>query len=188
MFNKFRFLPALVLCLLAAGVIFCGQATAQVGGKKVAASGHGTLLVLNDDGEQMRRQFSFEAMQTGSGTEAKGNAILHNPAFTGTTDDKRYYLQLDVTCMKYIAPNAAIIAGFTKRTNDPNLPVAGAFYVQDNGEPGSHGETRDLITLVNFLNPAVSPNLCGFFTLQDFLDNNSPPILIDGGNIQVRGQ
>jgi hypothetical protein len=175
-----------VLCLLVVAVGFAGQTFAQGGGKKSAASGHGTLLVTDDNGDQTRRQFSFSAMLTGSGTEARGQAILHNPAFTGTTDDKRYYLQVDVTCMNVLSPNSAIIAGFSKRDNDPNLPEGLAFYVEDNGEPGAQGEIRDRITLVNFLQPGISPNLCGQFTLQDFIDNNSAPVVIGGGNIQVR--
>lgn len=180
---KFKTLTLPVLCLMIAGVMLTDQAFAQGRGTKPSASGHGTLLVTDGFGI-FRRQFSFEAMNTGDGTAAKGNAILHNPAFTGI-DSKRYYLQLDVVCMK-VENNHAIIAGFPKRTNDENLNLGAAFYVEDNGEPG---KDIDKITRVNFFDPngPLDPYDCGSVEMLNFVLNNSAPEPIEAGNIQVKG-
>jgi len=183
MFRKFKTLTMPVLCLAAAGFLFGGQAAAQ-GGAKKAASGHGTFVVTSSDGEQARRQFSFSAMSTGDGT-AKGNAVLHNPEFAGT-NGRPYQLQISVTCMRVFG-NIAIIAGVTKRTNDPSFPAGAGFVVQDNGEPG---KGSDMLTQVAFfdLDPSAAPDFpCTESVLADLL-GVSPLSPIDSGNIQVRGQ
>ena len=169
--------------LLIAGVLFTGQASAQSSGK-ASASGHGTTLVTGADGRQERRQFSFSAIGAADGT-AKGNAVLHNPEFTGT-NGKPYQLQIRVTCMRVFG-NIAIIAGVTKRTNDPNLPAGAAFVVQDNGEPGKNS---DSITQVNFfdLDPTAAPDFpCTQDVLTELL-GFSPLEPIESGNVQVKGQ
>jgi len=138
--------------LLAAGYF----ATAvDAGTARPSANGHGTLLVPeNATGHgSVRRQFSLSAVPTADGG-AKGNAVLHNPAFTGA-NDQVYQLQIKVTCLK-IVDNYAIISGFTRRTNDPNLVDAVAFSVQDNGEPG---QENDLISPVLFFDE--DPNTTG---------------------------
>ena len=147
------------LLFLAAFPMLVGAAyfAVSVGASPVrsSANGHGTLLVPeNATGHgSIRRQFSFSAVAT-TGGAAKGNAVLHNPAFTGA-NDQVYQLQIRVTCLK-IVDNYAIISGFTRRTNDPNLVDAVVFSVQDNGEPG---QDNDLISPALFFDD--DPNTTG---------------------------
>ena len=144
------------------------------------ASGQGTLLDTNADGNSVRRQFSLSAHRNADGT-VKGNAVLHNPAFE-TDKNQRYQLQVDISCMKVIG-NVAFFGGTTRRTNDPNLVDAVYFSVQDNGEPG---RGRDAISRVFFFDddPTTTgdPQLCQGNNLGDF-----PMEVIESGNIQVRG-
>lgn len=144
-----------------------------------SANGHGTLLVLNDEGDAVRRQFSFSARRDGDGT-VKGQAILHNPAFEGA-NGKPYQLKIAISCMQVVG-NVAIFGGTTKRTNDPNLVDAVYFSVQDNGEPG---RDRDKISRAFFFDddPTTTgdPQACLSVLPTDF-----PLETIESGNIQVR--
>jgi hypothetical protein len=141
----------------------------------IGAAGHGTLLVPNSDGNQVRRQFSFSARQGADG-RVSGNAILHNPAFTGE-NGQNYMLHVDITCMK-VYGNTAVFGGTTRKTNDPNLIGTVFFSVQDNGEPG---KGSDRISLAYFGDGAEDPQGCLTVTPDTF-----PLVPIDEGNIQVK--
>ena len=145
----------------------------------VGASGHGTLLVTNQDGNQVRRQFSFSARRGGDG-RVSGNAILHNPAFT-TNNGQNYMLHINISCMNVMG-NTVFFGGTTQRTNDPNLVDAVYFSVKDNGEPGAG---TDQISQATFFDSDPSttgdPMLCLNNRIGDF-----PMTAIDAGNVQVR--
>jgi hypothetical protein len=145
----------------------------------VGASGHGTLLVTNPDGNRVRRQFSFSGRRGADG-RVTGNAILHNPAFA-VNNGQNYMLHIDITCMNVIG-NTVFFGGTTQRTNDPNLVDAVYFSVQDNGEPGAG---TDQVSLATFFddNPSTTgdPMLCLNNRIGDF-----PMLAIDAGNVQVR--
>jgi len=142
-------------------------------------AGHGTLLVPNSDGNEVRRQFSFSAREGADG-RVSGNAILHNPEFT-VDNGQNYMLHIDISCMK-VYGNIAVFGGTTKRTNDPNLVDAVYFSVQDNGEPGKNS---DRISQAFFFdgdpNTTGDPQLC-----LDTPPDNFPLLPIDDGNIQVK--
>lgn len=145
-----------------------------------SATGHGTIVVSDENGNPVRRQFSFNAKRHRDGT-VSGNAVLHNPAFSGANGNN-YQAKFDISCLKIVG-NTAILGGFVRRTNDPNLFDAAYFSVQDNGEPG---RANDRISGVYFFdddpNTTGSPALCQLLGPDDlFL------MPIDGGNIQVRG-
>jgi hypothetical protein len=144
-----------------------------------SASGHGTLLVTEPDGKQARRQFSFNAQQ-GDGGTATGNAILHNPEFTGQ-DDKKYMLQVDISCMN-VFDNTVVFGGTTRRTNDPNLVDAVYFSVQDNGEPGAG---NDKISQVYFFDADPTTTGDPMACLQ-LGPTDLPMDPIEAGNISVR--
>jgi hypothetical protein len=168
---------ATVGALVLTGLIVAFKSNAA--GPGSSANGHGTLLVQDESGNTVRRQFSFSARSQTGGTTA-GNAVLHNPAFT-VSNGQRYQLQVEVSCMKIIG-NVVFFGGLTRRTNDPNLVDAVYFSVQDNGEPG---QNRDKISRVFFFdddpNTMGDPQLCQFNELGDF-----PMETIDGGNVQVK--
>ena len=167
--NQKRFLTAAVALVALAVAI---PASASVA---ASASGHGGLST--PDG---KRQFSFSAKLNDDGT-ATGNAVLHNPAFTGENGKSPYMLQIDISCMKVIG-NWATFGGTTKRTNDPSLVDAVFFSVEDNGDPGKN---VDKISSVFFWdddpNTVGDPSACQFVTPADF-----PLMTIESGNIHVR--
>lgn len=169
-----RFLWVAAVFIVAGVSISIAVAAAGIG-----ASGHGTLLVTNQDGKQVRRQFSFSARQGADG-RVNGNAILHNPAFT-TDNGQNYMLHIDISCMN-VQGSTVFFGGTTQRTNDPNLVDAVYFSVQDNGEPGANS---DMISQATFFddNPSTTgdPALCMNNRPGDF-----PMMTIDAGNIQVR--
>lgn len=178
-----RFTKYTAAVLIAAAAVFglthaAGSSAAQ--STNEGASGQGTLLDVNQDGNTVRRQFSLSAHRNADGT-VQGNAVLHNPAFE-TDKNQRYQLQIDIQCMKVIG-NVAFFGGLTRRTNDPSLVDAVYFSVQDNGEPG---RGRDAISRVFFFdddpNTQGDPQLCQGNNLGDF-----PMETIESGNIQVRG-
>ena len=175
--TKYSVLASL-LAVLTVGLIAIAPNSQAQGGKE-SANGHGTLLVLNEDGDAVRRQFSFSARRNPDGT-AKGNAVLHNPAFTNEKGQK-YQLQIDISCMK-IYGNIAVFGGTTRRTNDPSLVDAVFFSVQDNGEPG---RDRDKISRAFFWdddpNTTGDPQACQATGPTDF-----PLETIESGNVQVR--
>ena len=177
--TKILALPALVAVLAVAGLFtFPPDSAAQI--SQESANGHGTLLVPNNDGDFVRRQFSFSARRLADGS-VRGNAVLHNPAFE-TEEGQRYQLQVNITCLRVVG-NVAIFGGTTRRTNDPNLVDAVFFSVQDNGEPG---RDRDRISRVFFWDddPTTTgdPQACQVTGPTDF-----PLEAIESGNIQVRG-
>lgn len=169
-----RSLLAIATGLLALGLTAVGSGAAP----QNAASGHGTLLRADENGDMVRRQFSFSARREADGT-VTGNAVLVNPAFT--VGSQPYRLHVDITCM-YVVGNIAVFGGTTERTNDPGLVDAVFFTVQDNGEPGAG---RDQISSVFFWDddPATvgDPQACLLTAPLAF-----PLEPIESGNIQVR--
>jgi hypothetical protein len=161
------------------GFVTSGHTSAQTA--RESASGQGTLLVQDEQGNTVRRKFSLSAHRQQDGT-VMGNAVLNNPAFR-TANGQQYQLQVKISCMKVIG-NVAFFGGLTRRTNDndPNLDEAVYFSVQDNGEPGKN---RDMISRVFFFDddPTTTgdPQLCQGNVLGDF-----PMEPIDAGNIQLR--
>lgn len=145
-----------------------------------SANGHGTLLVENENGDEVRRQFSLSARRQADGT-VTGSAVLINPAFTGENGRSPYRLQVDISCMKVVG-NIAVLGGTTRRTNDPALVDAVFFTVQDMGEPGKN---NDRISRAFFFDddPTTTgdPQLCLLTGPTDF-----PLETIESGNIQVR--
>lgn len=144
-------------------------------GSRESANGHGAL----NNTDAGKRQFSFSAQRMPDGS-VKGQATLHNPAFT-VDNGQKYQLKLDITCMK-VYGNIAVFGGLTRRTNDPNLVDAAFFSVQDNGEPGNG---VDKISRVFFWdddpNTTGDPQACQLTGPNDF-----PLETIENGNIQVR--
>ena len=145
-----------------------------------SANGHGTLSVVDGDGNSVKRQFSFNAVRQADGS-VKGHATLINPAFEGANGNAPYQLQMELSCLRVVG-NIAIMGGTTKRTSDPNLVDAAFFSVQDNGEPG---RGSDRISRVFFWDddPTTTgdPAACQATGPTDF-----PLEPIEGGNIQVR--
>ena len=146
-----------------------------------SANGHGTVFRTNEDGDAVRRQFSFSARRNSDGT-VTGHAVLHNPAFDGANGNN-YQAKLEISCMRVVG-NTAYFGGTIKRTNDPNLVDTAFFSVQDNGEPGAD---RDKISGLAFAdeipgNDPGDPQYC------QFLDTDPNIVLetIESGNIQVR--
>lgn len=175
-------LKKLTLAAVLSSMAVFGFATGDAASARDAresASGQGTLLVADEQGNQVRRKFSLSAHRQPDGT-VKGQAVLHNPAFSGT-NGQQYSLQVRVSCMKVIG-NTAFFGGMTRRTNDTNLDEAVYFSVQDNGEPG---KDRDKISRVFFFDDDPSttgdPQLCQGNVVGDF-----PMETIDAGNIQLR--
>ena len=171
---RFRVLIAAAVFIIAGICISIAVAAAGVG-----SSGHGTILVTNQDGNQVRRQFSFNARRAADG-RVTGNAILHNPAFT-TENGQNYMLHIDISCMN-VQGNTVFFGGTTQRTNDPNLVDAVYFSVQDNGEPGAGADQISQATFFDE-NPSTTgdPMLCLNNRVGDF-----PMFAIDAGNVQVR--
>lgn len=168
-------LTSLPLLLAVFGVLgIAASASAQ------SANGQGTLLVPNQNGDLVRRQFAFSAKMNSDGT-AKGQAVLHNPAFDGPNGHGNYQLQISIQCMKVVG-NVAFFGGTTKRTNDPSLVDAVYFSVQDNGEPG---KGKDKISRAFFFdddpNTTGDPQLCQGMTQAD-----APLETIESGNVQLK--
>jgi len=175
--SKFVVLSVAIVALAVVG--FSASFISSAAPKTASANGQGTLFVLNDDGDTVRRQFAFSARQNPDGT-ASGNAVLHNPAFTNANGQK-YQLQIDIRCMKVIG-NVAFFGGLTRRTNDPSLVDAVYFSVQDNGEPGKNS---DQISRAFFFdddpNTQGDPMLCQGNQLGDFIMEP-----IEAGNVQLK--
>ena len=171
-------LPALLAVAAAVCMVTLSSRSAAQTGRE-QANGQGSLIVQDESGNNVRRQFSLSARRYADGS-VKGNAVLHNPAFR-VDNGQKYQLQIDIQCMKVIG-NVAFLGGTTRRTNDPNLVDAVFFSVQDNGEPG---KGRDMISRAFFFdddpNTTGDPQLCQGNVLGDF-----PMEPIDAGNIQVR--
>ena len=174
------------LKLILTGVCAASAVAVAVAAPPLAsANGHGTLSVDDGSGNLVKRQFSFSARQLNATTgAAQGNAVLHNPAFTGENGHSPYMLQIDIQCMKKIG-DIAFFGGSVKNTNDASDPVfldAVFFSVQDNGEPG---KSTDLLSAAFFWDdlPPIDgdPMACNNNQVGDF-----PMDPIEAGNIQVR--
>jgi hypothetical protein len=177
--NNLAQTSAAAFLLACAGLIFGAAASAQSG--REATNGHGTIIVQDEQGKNVKRQFSFEAHRNNDGT-VKGHAILHNASFNGA-NGKSYQASFDISCMK-VYGNVAVLGGFIRRTNDPSLVDAAYFTVQDNGEPGKN---NDRISGVYFFDD--NPNTTGSPALCESTSPTAFPLdPIDSGNIQVRGQ
>jgi hypothetical protein len=170
-------LTAMFVGLAIAVIAIAPHSQAQSG--RESANGQGTLLVQDENGNTVRRTFSLSARSYADGS-VKGNAVLHNPAFTNANGQK-YQLQIDISCMKVIG-NVAFFGGTTKRTNDPSLVDAVYFSVQDNGEPGKgHDQISRAFFFDDDPNTQGDPQLCQGNVLGDF-----PMEIIEAGNIQVK--
>jgi hypothetical protein len=138
-----------------------------------SASGHGTILVEDQDGNLVRRQFSFSAKVQANGT-VQGTAVIHNPEFEPT-----YRANIKITCLR-VDGNRASFGGTVRHSSDPvfNDEFDAAFFtVIDNGEPGADEDTISLV----FFDNVVGPESCQFIGPDDF-----PQIPIEAGNVQVR--
>ena len=138
-----------------------------------SASGHGTILLPNSEGNTVRRQFSFSARINSDGT-VQGSGILHNPSF-----DPKYDAHFDITCLQIVG-NRASFGGSIRKTSDPvfNDEFDAAFFtVFDNGEPGAGIDTISSV----FFDNVVEPSACQSIGADDF-----PQIPIESGNVQVR--
>ncbi|MGI8788177.1 MAG: hypothetical protein ACR2HG_10495 [Pyrinomonadaceae bacterium] len=137
---------------------------------KESANGHGTLVMPNGT----RRQFSFNAQKQADGT-AKGNAVIHNPAFP---PDPQFRGNIEIKCLEVVG-NRARVAGVVRNTNDPNLDNNTAvFEVVDNGNPGRDNDTISLVFFSPPNSPPPTPLYCQTF-------ENFPQMPIDNGNIKV---
>jgi hypothetical protein len=158
-----------------------GTASLWATGPKIASvNGEGTLFVTdNSPGNSTRRKFSVTARERADGT-VTGHAVLRNPQYVGS-DEKRFYADIEISCM-HVVGNIAIMGGFARRTNDPNLMDAVFFTVQDNGEPGKN---RDKISDAYFWDD--DPNTTGDpAACMNTGPNHFPLHTIDSGNIQVK--
>ena len=177
--NITKILTFSVVFIALAVFAFTTTADTSAQNQNQSVNGQGTLLVQDENGKTVRRQFAVNARSFANGS-VKGHAVLHNPAFTGTNGQK-YELQVDISCLKIVG-NIAFMGGLTRRTNDPNLDEAVYFSVQDNGEPGKNS---DQISRAFFFdddpNTTGDPQLCQGNVVGDF-----PMEPIDGGNIQVK--
>jgi hypothetical protein len=168
-------LPALVLT----GLVLAFRSSAAP--PAASAHGQGTLMseVEGEPGVFVKRHFSVNARQGANGT-ATGKAVLHNPAFPGE-NGHAYQAHIDIRCM-HIVDNTAIIGGFVRKTNDPNLIDAVFFTVQDNGEPGA-GNDRISRAYFNDDIPGSDGDPMACLTLGP---DDLPLEEIESGNIQVR--
>jgi hypothetical protein len=171
---NFLVAPLIVLAIFGVSLILSApKATASMRADGPSASGHGTILVQNEQGQTVRRQFSFSAKQLADGT-VQGSAVIQNPQF-----DPRYRATFDITCLLVVG-NRASLGGDIKTTSDPVFNDefdTGFFTVFDNGEPGKGIDTISLV----FFDNVVPPANCQFIGADDFMQ-----IPIDSGNVQVR--
>lgn len=173
-FKKFVY-AGVVSALAVIGTTVTVQTSAQ---DRESAGGSGSIRMMDENGRQVRRQFSFQARRGADGT-VTGHANLRNGAFVGD-NGKKFAAQFDISCLK-VQGNRAIVSGFVRRINDANLRDAAVFIVEDNGEPGRD----DRITSVFFFDG--DPNTTGSPQLCENTEFNAFPLMpIDSGNIQVR--
>ena len=168
--TKRLLLPGLIITALAATTMLPPTSAAA---PRPSASGHGTILLQDPDGNTVRRQFSFNAKQMPDGT-VQGHAVLHNPSF-----DPKYDAHFDITCL-LVDGNRASFGGSVTKSSDPvfNDEFDAAFFtVFDNGEPGAGNDTISEV----FFDNVVEPSTCQFIGADDF-----PQIPIESGNVQVR--
>jgi hypothetical protein len=166
--------PGILLIL----AIICSMITAQSSNQTHESSGgQGMITVKNEQGKNVKRQFSFKARREPDGS-VSGQAVLHNATFSGA-DGKTYQAQFDISCLK-VVENTALVGGFVKRTNDPNLIEAAFFTVQDNGEPGQDDKISSVYFFDTDPKTTGSRALCESHSVNDF-----PLMDIDSGNIMV---
>jgi len=168
--SKIFLLAGLLITALAATFMLRSTSAAAA---KPSASGHGTILLQDTEGNTVRRQFSFSARINANGS-VSGSAIIHNPSF-----DPKYDAQFDITCLQIVG-NRASFGGSVRKTSDPvfNDEFDAAFFtVFDNSEPGNGIDTISEI----FFDNVVEPSACQFIGADDF-----PQIPIESGNVQVR--
>jgi hypothetical protein len=178
-FRLFAVAIAVLAILTATAWLTTSKSFAQA--NRDAANGNGTVLVQDEQNTTFRRHFSFNARRNPDGT-VTGGGILQNPAFTGV-DGKTYTASFDISCLR-IEGNVAVMGGTIKRTNEPNLVDTVFFAVQDVGEPGKN---RDYISLLVFNDEDPTTNTGDPQSCQDLLIEDFGMLLIDAGNIQVRG-
>jgi len=168
--SKIFLLAGLLITALTATFMLRSTSAAAA---KPSASGHGTILLQDTEGNTVRRQFSFSARINANGS-VSGSAIIHNPSF-----DPKYDAQFDITCLQIVG-NRASFGGSVRKTSDPvfNDEFDAAFFtVFDNSEPGNGIDTISEI----FFDNVVEPSACQFIGADDF-----PQIPIESGNVQVR--
>jgi len=168
--SKIFLLAGLLITALTATFMLRSTSAAAA---KPSASGHGTILLQDTEGNTVRRQFSFSARINANGS-VSGSAIIHNPSF-----DPKYDAQFDITCLQIVG-NRASFGGSVRKTSDPvfNDQFDAAFFtVFDNSEPGNGIDTISEI----FFDNVVEPSACQFIGADDF-----PQIPIESGNVQVR--
>ena len=137
-----------------------------------SASGHGTILLPDTEGNIVRRQFSFNAKVMPDGS-VQGSAVLHNPSF-----DPKYDAHFHITCLQIVG-NRASFGGLVRKSSDPvfNDEFDAAFFtVFDNGEPGAGNDTISTV----FFDNVVEPSACQFIGPDDF-----PQDPIEAGNVKV---
>ena len=137
-----------------------------------SASGHGTILLPDTDGNTVRRQFSFHARQLPDGT-VQGSAVLHNPSF-----DPKFDVHFQITCLQIVG-NRASFGGSIRKSSDTVFTDefdAAFFTVFDNGEPGAGSDTISSV----FFDNVVEPSACQFIGPNDF-----PQDPIESGNVRV---
>jgi len=161
----------LLIAALAVTTFMLRPASAAAPGP--SASGHGTVLLPDTDGNIVRRQFSFHAKQMPDGS-IQGSGVLHNPSF-----DPKYDAHFQITCLQ-IDGNRASFGGSIRKTSDPvfNDEFDAAFFtVFDNGEPGNGNDTISSV----FFDNVVEPSACQFIGPNDF-----PQEPIEAGNVKVK--
>ena len=173
--------PAAQLAATAALGLSLGLAAAPASAQRAgeSANGHGALPSVNDNGQVVKREFSFSAQRKADGS-VSGHATLINPAFKGANGNAPYQLQIDIVCMRIVG-NVAMFGGNTKRTNDPTLVDAVFFSAQDNGEPGKNDRLSRAFFWDDDPSTQGDPQACRFIQPTDF-----PLEQIENGNIQVK--
>jgi len=168
--NKIFFGLNIFIVALAAAILILPMTTETCAADRCRETAGGSGTFIMPDGT--RRRFSFEAERRPNGT-ARGEAIIHNPAFD-------FRGRVEIKCLEVVG-NRARVAGILRDTNDPNLDNNPAvFEVFDNGN-GNSRRNEDTISLVFFSppnSPSPTPSYCQSF--EDF-----PQMEIDKGNIEV---
>jgi len=173
MLKRFRLFTIVIVALALLAVTAWTTSGSLAQGRQESANGHGTQLVLNEQGNTVRRQFSFSARTSRDGI-VTGQAILRNPAFSGA-NGKTFQVKIEISCLN-VTGNRAVIGGTVQRTNDPNITDSAFFVVEDNGEPGANS---DMLSGVAF-SSEVGPEAC-----QTLDTSNFALFPIEAGNIQV---
>ena len=108
--SKILLFAGLLITAMAATTIMLRPTSAAAPGP--SATGHGTILLQDTEGNTVRRQFSFSARIMPDGT-VQGSGILHNPVF-----DPKYDAHFDITCLQVVG-NRASFGASIRKTSDP---------------------------------------------------------------------